>query len=102
MGCQAFYHIFQDDSRVASRHVVIASRIMIESGLHLQRIRRRHFPSEVEHAKVLIALSTCMYLDRQLGFNAGLPMSLKDTDMDIPEMVRSLVLFSQDDSYHAH
>ncbi|KIV79888.1 hypothetical protein PV11_07429 [Exophiala sideris] len=82
----AFYHLFQDDSRLASRYVVIASRIMVESGLHLKDIRRQYFPSDSEHARVLVVLCTCIYLDRQLNFNAGLPLSLKETEIDIPEM----------------
>ncbi|KAK5217990.1 hypothetical protein LTR72_009161 [Exophiala xenobiotica] len=82
----AFYYLFQDDSRLASRYVVIASRIMVEAGLHLKEIRRRYFPCDSEYARVLVVLFTCMYLDRQLNFNAGLPLSLKDTDIDIPEM----------------
>ncbi|KAI1629539.1 hypothetical protein EDD37DRAFT_604424 [Exophiala viscosa] len=78
--------LLTDDSRLASRYVVVASRIMVESGLHLKDIRRQYFPSEPEHARVLVVLCTCIYLDRQLNFNAGLPLSLKDTEIDIPEM----------------
>ncbi len=63
---------------------------MVEAGLHLKEIRRRYFPCDSEYARVLVVLFTCMYLDRQLNFNAGLPLSLKDTDIDIPEMVRCL------------
>ncbi|KIW09967.1 hypothetical protein PV08_11743 [Exophiala spinifera] len=81
----AFFHMNRDDSRLASRYVVIASRIMIESGLHLKQIRRRLFPHAAEHSRLLVVLTTCMYLDRQLNFNAGLPLTLKDTDVDIPE-----------------
>lgn len=77
----------QDDSRLASRYVVIASRIMIEAGLHLKHIRRRLFPHAAEHSRLLVVLTTCMYLDRQLNFNAGLPLTMKDADVDIPEGV---------------
>ncbi|OQV07460.1 Fungal specific transcription factor domain-containing protein isoform 1 [Cladophialophora immunda] len=83
----AFYHIFQDDSRLASRYVVIASRIMVEAGLHLKNVRRSHLASEAENAQVLAVLWTCMYLDRQLNFNAGLPLGLNDSDIEIPEMM---------------
>ncbi|KIW98776.1 uncharacterized protein Z519_00439 [Cladophialophora bantiana CBS 173.52] len=82
----AFYHIFQDDSRLASRYVVIASRIMVEAGLHLKNVRRNHLASDTENARVLVVLWTCMYLDRQLNFNAGLPFGLNDSDIEIPEM----------------
>ncbi|EXJ75925.1 uncharacterized protein A1O5_00433 [Cladophialophora psammophila CBS 110553] len=82
----AFYHIFQDDSRLASRYVIIASRIMVEAGLHLKNVRRSHLASDAENARVLVVLWTCMYLDRQLNFNAGLPLGLNDSDIEIPEM----------------
>ncbi|KAJ9641259.1 hypothetical protein H2204_002937 [Knufia peltigerae] len=81
----AYFHVNQDDSRLASRYVVIASRIMIEAGLHLKHIRRRLFPHAAEHSRLLVVLTTCMYLDRQLNFNAGLPLTMKEADVDIPE-----------------
>ena len=73
---------------MASRYVVIACRLMIEAGLHQRHFLLQRFTRKSERARILTILSTCLILDRQLNFNAGLPFTLKDTDVDIPEMVR--------------
>ncbi len=82
--------MFQDDSRLASRFVAIASRLMIEAGLHQKYILLQRFPQGIERTRVLIVLTTSMILDRQLNFNAGLPYTLKDTDIELPDVVRPL------------
>lgn len=75
---------------------------MVEAGLHVKEIRRRYFPCDPEYARVLVVLFTIIYLDRQLNFNAGLPLSLREADIDIPETVSCLlscveILFLQGD-----
>ncbi|KAJ9603042.1 hypothetical protein H2200_012337 [Cladophialophora chaetospira] len=82
----AFYQVFQDDNRLASRYVAIACRLMIEAGLHQRHFLLQRFTRKAERAQILTILSTCLILDRQLNFNAGLPFTLKDTDVDIPEV----------------
>lgn len=85
---KAFYQVFQDDTRLASRYVAITCRLMIEAGLHQKHVLFQRFAQRSERTKILTILSTCLILDRQLNFNAGLPFTLKDADVDIPEMVR--------------
>lgn len=60
---------------------------MLESGLHQRQVLEHRFPQSSERPKILTILSTCLILDRQLNFNAGLPFTLKETDVDIPEVV---------------
>jgi hypothetical protein len=61
---------------------------MIEAGLHQRHVILQRFVRSCDRTRILTILSTCLILDRQLNFNAGLPFTLKDTDVDIPEMVR--------------
>lgn len=84
---QAFYQVFQDDHRMASRLIAVACRLMIEAGLHQRHFLLQRFSRSSERANILTVLSTCLILDRQLNFNAGLPFTLKDTDVDMPEVV---------------
>jgi len=79
--------MFKDDCRLASRYVAIACRLMIEAGLHQKHILMRRFAQSEARAKVINVLVTSVILDRQLNFNAGLPFTLKDADIDITEMV---------------
>jgi hypothetical protein len=60
---------------------------MVEAGLHQRHVLLQRFPRSLERTKVFTILSTCLILDRQLNFNAGLPFTLKDADVDIAEMV---------------
>ncbi|KAK5062720.1 hypothetical protein LTR84_004794 [Exophiala bonariae] len=81
----AFFHMFKDDCRLASRYVAIACRLMIEAGLHQKHILMRRFIQSEARTEVINVLVACVILDRQLNFNAGLPFTLKDTDIDITE-----------------
>jgi hypothetical protein len=82
--------MFQEDCRLASRLITIASRLIIEAGLHRKQILLHRFPENRERRKVITVLYTSIILDRQLNFAAGLPFTLKDTDIDIPEVVRQM------------
>jgi hypothetical protein len=84
---KAFFHTFKDDCRLASRYVAIACRLMIEAGLHQKHVLMRRFPQSETRTEVIHILLTSVILDRQLNFNAGLPFTLKDSDIDITEMV---------------
>ncbi|KIV97891.1 hypothetical protein PV10_01591 [Exophiala mesophila] len=81
----AFYHSFQDDHRLASRYIANAARLMLESGLHQKPVLLQRYPVPAERTKVLVVLATCTFLDRQLNFNAGLPFTLKESDIDLPQ-----------------
>ena len=85
---ETFYQVFQDDGRLASRYIAITCRLMIEAGLHQKHVLLHRFPPSTERTKLITILSTCMILDRQLNFNAGLPFALKEADIEIPAMVR--------------
>lgn len=79
--------MFKDDCRLASRYVAVACRLMIEAGLHQKHILMRRFAQSETREEVINVLLTSIILDRQLNFNAGLPFTLKDADVDITEMV---------------
>ncbi|RFU30938.1 hypothetical protein B7463_g5421, partial [Scytalidium lignicola] len=80
------FHTFEDNCRLASRIIAIAARMIIEAGLHRKQVLIHRFPDNNERKKIVTALYTSMILDRQLNFAAGLPFTLKDTDIDIPEV----------------
>lgn len=88
---KAFFHMFKDDCRLASRHVAIACRLMMEAGLHQKHILTRRFTQSETRAEAINVLLASIILDRQLNFNAGLPFTLKDTDIEITQMVGPLV-----------
>lgn len=58
---------------------------MLESGLHQKPVLLQRYPLPDERSRVLVVLTTCTFLDRQLNFNAGLPFTLKEGDIDLPQ-----------------
>lgn len=84
---QAFFHMFHDDLRSATRVVAAASRIAIEAGLHRKQVVLQRFPEANERKKVMVLTYTLTIVDRQLNFNSGLPFTMRDIEIDVSESV---------------
>jgi hypothetical protein len=84
---RAFFHMFHDDLRLATRLVAVASRIAMEAGLHRKQVVLQRFPNASERKKVMILNYTLTVLDRQMNFNSGLPFTMRDIEIEISESV---------------
>lgn len=79
--------MFHDNFRLGTRIVAVASRIAIEAGLHRKQVIMQRFPESNERKMVVILMYTLTIIDRQLNFNSGLPITMQDTELDIPRSV---------------
>ncbi|KAK5043519.1 hypothetical protein LTR84_011450 [Exophiala bonariae] len=81
----AFFHMYTDDLRLATRVVAVTARIAIEAGLHRRNVLLQRFPDGTEQKKVLIMMFTLSVIDRQLNFNSGLPFTMRDIELEVPK-----------------
>jgi hypothetical protein len=93
-GIQGVYHFFRDEQRLASRIVAITARMTMEAGLHRREVLFRTFPNQKDREKAIIVLWSVFVFDRQFSFAAGLPDSMKDDIMDVPDVVSGRFVFS--------
>ncbi|KAK4148836.1 putative fungal-specific transcription factor domain protein [Chaetomidium leptoderma] len=92
MTIMAIYHFFCDEELYAWRTIGIATRLLLEMGLHRRQSLLGNFVDPQERTSAL-SLFWCMYaLERQWGLGTGLPFSLADRDIDpeLPEIPPSM------------
>jgi hypothetical protein len=76
------YHFIKDDWRLAWRVTNTLARIILEFGLHRQKVVLRVFQDAKECKKAVNTVWTIFVLDRQLSYALGLPKNLQDVDID--------------------
>ena len=71
------------------------ARAVLELGLNRENVLFRNFPDEKRRSAAVKTFWCAVVLDRDCGFGSGLPMHLRDCDIDasLPEPVSDVLSY---------
>lgn len=88
---QSIYHSIKGNSRLAWRIVGNLTRLILEFGLHKNKVLMSMFKEPSSYQLAINMFWTAFVLDCQLSYSLGLPRHIQDKDIDnsIPLPVRT-------------